>query len=101
MAFLLVYGPSFELEIIIQPIFDEEKLWVFDQTDLKDAFTLLLLRNANVEKMLENENDKVDLELQRLISDQFQTEMELHSWVIQTINQVRDLLKFLICYCTQ
>ena len=101
MAFLLEYGPSFELEIIIQPIFDEKKLWVFDQTDLKDAFTLLLLRNANVEKMLENENDKVDLELQRLISDQFQTEIELHSWVIQTINQVRDLLKFLICYCTQ
>ena len=76
-------------------------MWVFDQTDLKDAFTLLLLRNANVEKMLENENDKIDLELQKLISDQFQTEMELHSWVIQTINQVRDLLKFLICYCTQ
>ena len=101
MAFLLVYGPSFEHEIVIQPIFDEEKLWVFDQTDLKDAFTLLLLRNANVEKMLENENDKVDLELQRLISDQFQTEMELHSWVIRTIKQVRDLLKFLICYCTQ
>ena len=101
MAFLLVYGPNFGLEIIIQPIFDEEKLWVFDQTDLKDAYTLLLLQNANVEKLLGSENDKVDLELQRLISDQFQTEMELHSWVIQSIIQVRDLLKFLICYCTQ
>ena len=93
--------PFFGLEIIIQPIFDEEKLWVFDQTDLKDAYTLLLLQNANVEKLLGSENDKVDLELQRLISDQFQTKMELHSWVIQSIIQVRDLLKFRICYCTQ
>ena len=75
---------------MIQQIFDDDKLWAFDQTDLKDAFTLLLLRNANVEKLLENENDKVDLELQRLISEQFQTDLELHSWVIQTINQVKN-----------
>ena len=76
---------------MIQPIFDDNKLWAFDQTDLKDAFTLLLLRNANVEKLLENENDKNDLELQRLISEQFQTDLELHGWVIQTINQVKKL----------
>ena len=76
---------------ILQQIFDDDKLWAFDQTDLKDACTLLLLRNANVEKLLKNENDKNDLELQRLISEQFQTDLELHGWVIQTINQVKKL----------
>ena len=79
---------------MIQQIFDDNKLWAFDQTDLKDACTLLLLRNANVEKLLENENDKVDVELQRLIAEQFQTDLELHSFVIQTMNEVKKFFDF-------
>ena len=73
----------------IQPIFDDQKLWIVDQTDLKDASTLILLQDKNAAQVLDNANHRIDLELQRLIGEQFETEMALQIWAIQTVNQVR------------
>ena len=73
---------------IIKPIFDEKKLWYIDHNDLKDASTLILLHDQNAAQVLDNENQKVDLELQRLIAEQFAEKIDLQMWAIQTINQV-------------
>ena len=55
---------------ILQPILAEEKLWIFDQRHLKEAVTLLLLKDLN-------EKNETDLELKKLISLQFQNDSDM------------------------
>ena len=66
-----------------KPLFSENKLWVFDQLDLKDAVTLLLL-NYKHEK---NEND---LELKKLISMQFENDLDMKIWAMSFFDKVGD-----------
>ena len=68
---------------------DDRDLWVFDQNDLQAASMLLLLKDNN---MAINKNDKVDLELKKMISERFESDELLHSWVIKILNQVSFLL---------
>lgn len=65
---------------------DERDFWVFDQNDLQAASMLLLLNDNN---MAINKNEKIDVELKKLISEQFESDALLHSWVIQMLRQVR------------
>ena len=67
--------------LIFKPILADDKLWIFDQHDLKDAVTLLLLNDLN-EK---NEND---LELKKLISMQFDTDSDMKTWAMNFFDKV-------------
>ena len=60
---------------ILQPILAEEKLWIFDQRHLKEAVTLLLLKDLN-------EKNETDLELKKLISLQFENDSDMKTWAI-------------------
>ena len=64
---------------ILQPILAEEKLWIFDQRHLKEAVTLLLLKDLN---------EKTDLELKKLISLQFQNDSDMKTWAINFYDSV-------------
>ena len=58
-----------------------DDIWEFDQLVFKDAMTVLLL-NCKKEK---NEND---LELKKLISMQFETEMDMKIWAMELFDRV-------------
>ena len=66
---------------ILQPILAEEKLWIFDQRHLKEAVTLLLLKDLN-------EKNETDLELKKLISLQFENDSDMKTWAINFYDSV-------------
>lgn len=71
----MIYNSEFK------PILADDNLWVFDQTDLKDAITLLLLNDLN-------EKIKHDLELKKLISMQFETDSDMKTWAMNFYDTV-------------
>ena len=52
-----------------------ENFWTFDKFALKDATTFLILNDPD-------EKTETDLELKRLIVDQFQHKSDLQCWLI-------------------
>ena len=59
----------------------DNELWVFDQYNLKDAITLLLLNH-------QHEKNETDLELKKLINLQFENVSDLQSWAIDLFDKV-------------
>ena len=59
----------------------DNELWIFDQNDLKDAITLLLLNHKQ-------EKNEADLELRKLIFLQFENDSDVKSWAIDLFDKV-------------
>ena len=69
-------------ESIIQPIVSlDNNLWQFDQFDFKDVVTFLLL----IHKPANNENQ---LELKKLISNQFENDSDMKLWAMDFFDKV-------------
>ena len=68
-----------------------ENFWNFDQSAFKDATTLILLNDPH-------EKIERDLELKKLITDQFNEISDLHFWIISNFDKVDFCRSFEIFY---
>ena len=71
----------------------EEYFWKFDQYDFKEATSLLLLNDPN-------DDEKTEIELKKLITDQFKQNSDLSSWIINNFNKVNYLTDLPNFYCS-
>lgn len=80
--YLQIFGPS------VERLLSEKCLWMFTRDDFEKAALFLLLKNPT-------SRDSSAVEMRKLISNHFESEMELTQWAQYLNEKVQDLYYYL------